>query len=53
LQHAGAHDHGGSGENEDFAEINKKALKYSLIAGTNILIKSNPELILNKRVNLI
>lgn len=38
---------------ETYQDLSKKAMKYSLIAITNILIKTNPEHIFNRRVNLI
>ncbi len=38
---------------ETFQELSKKALKFSLIAITNILIKNKPALILDKKLMLI
>ena len=37
---------------ETFSELLKKSTKYSLIAVTNILIKTNAEYIFNRRLNL-
>jgi len=38
---------------ETFSDLQKKALKYSLIAVTNIVLKTNPEFIFSKKVNLV
>ena len=37
---------------ETFSELLKKSTKYSLVAITNILIKTHPENVFNRRLNL-
>ena len=38
---------------EIFSELWKKSMKYSLIAITNILIKTSSEYVFNRKVNLV